>query len=133
VSVSVPVASEPAGMLIVALPLVKVVDDEVYPPPLNVTDPVGVGFPLPPLTTTVTVRACVDMMLEADGVTVTVGLVFAWVTVTAEDVPVALLYVEELEESGVYMAVSVSGPVASLPAGMLIVKLPLVSVAAADV
>jgi hypothetical protein len=30
-------------------------------------------------------------MLDADGVTVTVGAVFAWVTVTVDDVPVAAL------------------------------------------
>jgi hypothetical protein len=40
-------------------------------------------------------------MLDADGVTVTVGVVFAGlVTATATD-PVALLQVAELDESGV--------------------------------
>jgi hypothetical protein len=53
------------------------------------TEPVGVGVPL---TATVTVSACAVVMLEADGVTFTVGVVFAGVvTVTAEDVPVAAL------------------------------------------
>jgi hypothetical protein len=56
-----------------------------------VTEPVGVGFPLPPLTTTVTDRACVVVMLDEDGVTPTVGVTLAgFVTVTGED-PVALL------------------------------------------
>jgi len=41
---------------------------------------VGVGFPLPPLTATVTVSACVVGMLAADGVTVTVGVVSGAVT-----------------------------------------------------
>jgi hypothetical protein len=39
-------------------------------------------------------------MLDADGVTVTVGVLVAWVTVTVEEVPVALVY-EGLPESGV--------------------------------
>jgi hypothetical protein len=38
-------------------------------------------------------------MLDEDGVTVTVDVALA--TVTAEDVPMALLYVAELLESGV--------------------------------
>jgi len=37
--------------------------------------PLGVGLPVPPLTTTVTVNACVAVMLDADGVTVIVGVV----------------------------------------------------------
>jgi hypothetical protein len=40
-------------------------------------------------------------MLDADGVTVTVGVVFAGVVTVTEFDPVALLYVEELLESGV--------------------------------
>lgn len=35
--------------------------------------PVGVGFPLPPLTVTVTGNACAVVMLEEDGVTVGVS------------------------------------------------------------
>ena len=46
-------------------------------------------MPLPLFTTTVTARVCVVAMLEADGVAVTVGVVFATVTI-AED-PVAPL------------------------------------------
>jgi hypothetical protein len=85
---SLPVESDPAGMLIVALPLLRVVAVEVYPPPLSVTKPVGVGVPL---TATVTVNGCAVVMLDELGVTVIVGVVFARVTVTAEEVPVALL------------------------------------------
>jgi hypothetical protein len=47
---------------------------DVYPAPISTTDPVGV--PVPPLTVTLTVRACVVLMLTADGVAVTVGVVF---------------------------------------------------------
>jgi uncharacterized membrane protein len=42
------------------------------------------------LTATVTVSGCAVVMLEAEGVTVTVGVDLTWVTVT-EFVPVALL------------------------------------------
>jgi hypothetical protein len=66
-----------------------------------VTEPVGVGLPLPPLTATITVKACAVVMLDAEGVTVTVGVVFGGVVTVTELVPVELSYVEELEESGV--------------------------------
>ncbi len=46
--------------------------DEVYPPPLRLTVPVGVP-PLPE-TITSTVRLCAVVILVADGVTVTVVL-----------------------------------------------------------
>jgi hypothetical protein len=39
-------------------------------------------------------------MLDEDGITVTAGVLFAWVTVT-DAVPTALLYTEELAASGV--------------------------------
>lgn len=58
-------------------------------------------------------------MLLDTGVTVTAGVVFGWVTVTELD-PEALLYVEELALSGVYLAVSVSEPAESDPAGIVI-------------
>jgi hypothetical protein len=78
-------------MLIVALPLLRVAAAEVYPPPLSVTVPVGLELPVPPLTATATVRGCAVVMLEEDGVTVTVGVIFAGVvTVTVAD-PEALL------------------------------------------
>jgi hypothetical protein len=49
---------------------------------------VGVGVPL---TATVTVNGCAVVMLDADGVTVTVGVVFAGLVTVIEPVPVALL------------------------------------------
>jgi hypothetical protein len=42
---------------------------------------VVVGVPLPPLTATVTVVPCNVVMLDGDGVTVTVGVTFVTVTV----------------------------------------------------
>jgi hypothetical protein len=78
-------------MLIVALPLARVVATEVYPPPDSVTDPVGVGLPVPPLTATVTVRDCAVVMLDAVGVTVTVGVVLAGVVTETVADPEALL------------------------------------------
>ena len=70
----------------------------MYPPPLSVTEPVGLGVPA---TVTVTVSGWVVATLDGEGVTVTVGMVFAGlVTVTGFD-PDALLYIEELLESGV--------------------------------
>ena len=55
-----------------------------------VTEPVGVGLPVPPATATVTVSGCAVAILNADGFTVTVGALIAGVTVTA-DLPDALL------------------------------------------
>jgi hypothetical protein len=60
-------------MPIAALPPLKVAADEVYPPPLTVTEPVGV--PLLPDTETVTVSAWAVVILEEEGVTNTVGVV----------------------------------------------------------
>jgi hypothetical protein len=58
-------------------------------------------LPVPPFTETATVRGCAVVMVDADGVTVTVVVVLVGVvTVTVAD-PVALLKVEELDESGV--------------------------------
>jgi hypothetical protein len=62
-------------MTIVADPALRVVAAEVYPPPPSVTEPVGVGFPPPPATMTPTLRLCVVLMIEEDGVTVTVGVI----------------------------------------------------------
>ena len=61
------------------------------PPPESVADPVGTGLPMLPLMATVTVTACAVVMLVAEGDTVTVGAIFAWVTVTVGEVPAALL------------------------------------------
>jgi hypothetical protein len=72
-------------MLIVAVPALSKVTAEVYPPPVIFAAPVGVGVPLPPLTTTVTVSPWVIEMPYEDGVTVTEGVTKA--TVTLEEVP----------------------------------------------
>lgn len=69
---SLPTASEPAEMLMVALPLVSVVAPEEYAPLVRVTEPVGVGVPA---TVTVTESVCAVEMLKKAGVTVTVGVV----------------------------------------------------------
>ena len=55
----------------------------------SVTEPLDVGLPVPPFTATVTVKACAVVMLDADGVTVTVGVILG-ATVTEFD-PVAVL------------------------------------------
>lgn len=52
------------------------------------TEPIGVGFPLPPLTVTVTVVLSVVLMLDGFGETVTVGVICETVT---EPVPEALV------------------------------------------
>lgn len=87
-------------------------------PPTSVGEIVVV--PLPPWATDTVVG-------EADNVKP--GATF---TVT-DPLPVALLYVDELTESGAYAAVNVSLPTASDPAEILIVALPLLRVAAAEV
>jgi hypothetical protein len=88
VSESSPIASDPAGTVMLALPLTSAVAADVYPVLESVTDPVAVGFPPPPLTATVTINACAVVMLDAPGVTVTVGVLVAvpvTVTLTAAD------------------------------------------------
>jgi len=67
-------------MLMVALPLLRVVAGEVYPPPVSVTEPVGVGLPALQATATVTDRAWFALMLDEPGVTVTVGVTRLTVT-----------------------------------------------------
>jgi hypothetical protein len=82
------VPSDPAGTLIVATPPVSAVADEVYVPLVSVTEPVGVGVPA---TVTVTARLWAVVMLDGEGETVTVGVVFAGLVTVTEAVPVALL------------------------------------------
>jgi hypothetical protein len=73
-------------------------------------------------------------MLGDAGVTVTVGVANACVTVTGDAAdPEALLNVAELAASGVYFALNVSDPTASDPAAIVIVAEPAVSVVAVDV
>jgi len=73
VSVSEPVASDPAGIVMDTAPLASGVEDELKLPLERITDPVGA--PLAPETVMVTARVCVAFMLEAAGVTVTEGVV----------------------------------------------------------
>lgn len=101
VNVLLPAGNEPAATLMVAFPEASTVAAEAYVPLERVTEPVGVGLPLPPLTLTETLKACAVVTVGAEGVTVTVGASKTGaVTVTPAD-PEALLYVEELPESGV--------------------------------
>jgi hypothetical protein len=87
-------------MVNVALPLVRTEAPEKLVA-VRDTVPVGTGFPEPgALTVTVTVVACAVVMLVGFGITFTPGVSFVVVTVTVTD-PDALLYVEELLESGV--------------------------------
>jgi hypothetical protein len=116
----------------VADPAASVVALDVYAPLESTTDPVGT----PPATATVmvTFRLCAVVMLFEAGEIVTVGVAnTAVVTVTAAEVPEALLNVAVLAASGVYFAVSVLEPAASDPAEMVIVAEPATSVVALDV
>jgi hypothetical protein len=70
----VPVARAPAATLMVALPPLNAVALEEYVPLLSFTVPVGIGLPAPPLTATVTFKACAVVTLLDAGVTVTVGV-----------------------------------------------------------
>ena len=71
---SVPVASDPAGIPIVALPLLSATLPDVYVPLVSTTDPVGVPvLPLGAATVTVTESACPVVIVPLEGVTVTVG------------------------------------------------------------
>ena len=86
-----------------------------------------------PLTATVAESVCAVVTLNEPGVTVTVGVSKGTVTVTADDVPEALLYVDVLFASGVYFAVKVSDPAASEPAAIVIDADPAASAVEADV
>jgi hypothetical protein len=74
-------------MTIVAPPPVSVVAAEMNPPPVSVTEPVVVGVPLPSLTPTVTVNPCSVVILDCDGITVTVGVAFVTVSEFDPDAP----------------------------------------------
>jgi hypothetical protein len=71
-------------MLIVALPLLRVAVGEVYPPApsdseaVSVTEPVGVGFPVPPLTEITAESTCAvvtegGVLIDTFGVVKTVS------------------------------------------------------------
>lgn len=73
VSVSVPTERVFAGMVRVEAPLDTLTAEEVYPPPVSVTVPVGAARPPEPATVTVTDRLCATVIDAAAGVTVTVA------------------------------------------------------------
>ena len=87
-SVLLPFASEPAGTLMEAAPDASATAEEVYAPLVRVTVPVAAGAPVPPLTVTATVTDWLGVIWAADGVAVTVGVIFATVTLA---VPLAEL------------------------------------------
>jgi hypothetical protein len=70
--VSLPALRLLTGMVIVALPLVSVTAEELYPPLERVTVPVGVAPE--PETATVTCRLVAVVMLAGDGVTLTIAV-----------------------------------------------------------
>jgi hypothetical protein len=86
VRVSVPAASEPAAIVMEALPLPNVVAVEAYVPLLSVTEPVGA-----PLIVTVTNRDWAAVMLDDAGDTVTVGVVLLTDDTVTDPAPDALL------------------------------------------
>lgn len=67
---------------------------------MRVIDPVGVGFPDPPLTVTPTDRDWVTLIVEDAGFRVTVGVIVPEAITDTSVVPEALEKVEELPESG---------------------------------
>ena len=91
VRVSLPVLSDPAETLNATLPAVSTFAPEATPPPLSVTVPVGVGWRAPPPTVTTTERDCAEVMLEAEGATVIVGVALAAAVTATETEPVAPL------------------------------------------
>jgi hypothetical protein len=91
---------------------------------------VASGASIPPFTVTDTDIARVVKMLGAEGVAATAGVTLATDT---ELIPVALVYVDELALSGVYVAVSVSVPPASDPAGIEMPAPPPFRAVAAEV
>ena len=54
-----------------AMPLFRVAAAEAYVPLVSVTVPVGVGSPVPALTTMLTVSGCVVLMPFVEGVSAT--------------------------------------------------------------
>lgn len=113
VSVFGPMDNELAGTVSTAslLPLTPLGVNPAAPTllsALSVTSPVGGGFPLPPLTVTVTVVLPVVLMLDGFGEIVTVGVMAGDMAVTVTDpVPNALGYAYE---AVIKMALSVLLP-----------------------
>jgi hypothetical protein len=61
-------------MVMIMLPFVSAVAAEAYVPLARITEPVGVGLPVPLLAVTVTESVCTVVILDNDGVTVIVGV-----------------------------------------------------------
>ncbi len=97
---SEPAGNVPAAIWIVALPPLSAVTADVYVPLVSVTVPVGIASPALPLTATVTNKARVVVVLAEAGVAVTVGVVSGTVMTVTVALPDALLYRDELAESG---------------------------------
>jgi hypothetical protein len=79
------------------------------------TDPVGMGFPVPPLTAAATSNACSEVMLFEEGVTVTVGVVLAAAVTVSETE--ALAVVKSFVSAGVNVTESVCDPIAGTVPG----------------
>ena len=92
---------------------------------MGVTPPEGAA------TAIVTDDVCAVVIVAGDGVTVTTGATRGF-TFT-EPVPDDVAYAVELAVSGVYVAFSESVPAGRVPAGILIVAAPLLSVVTAEV
>src|SRR5579863_1714913 len=74
VRLALPPRSEPAGITMVAEPILpSAAAPDVKLPLLTVTEPVGVGMPETPVTATVTLNGCSLPMVSEAGVTVTLG------------------------------------------------------------
>ena len=64
-----PKDSAPAGIVIDAVPAVRIAEAEEKEPLVKTTDPVGIGLPTPSATVTATETDCDDRILKAAGVT----------------------------------------------------------------
>jgi hypothetical protein len=116
-----PVGSDPAGRIAVALPALSL-RVAVYDPPERVMEPVANGVPAPPLRASVTVRDCAKVGLAGTGVMVRLGVTRPTLTV---ELPVAWRYREELAGSGTKVADTVSVPSGRVPTGMVMAAVPL--------
>ena len=73
----------------------------MFVPSMILTEPVGVGFPLPPLTVTVIVSTCAVVIVAGEIVADTVGVDLLGAPTETVVTPLVLLYKEALAESGV--------------------------------
>lgn len=96
-----PTGSTPAAILIDTLPFTGPGPATVFVPIAIVSEPVGVGLPVPPLTATVTVRICAVVIVDGENVADTVGVDLLGAPTETVVTPLVLLYKEALAESGV--------------------------------